>query len=346
MNGEFNEERKDVDTMTTNPIQCTTKMSFMKKIWREIKRPFQKIGREIKRPFQRAKEHAAALDAKIDDLARRIDCNFNNALQRFDNLEDQTRCIDRKFENIDQRFNNLDDLTDLITVRIQRSISTAILHQKTFSRFKNIHQGQGIVLVATGTTARDYKRIDGAVHIGVNRSFQIENINLHYLFIQDGGHSKSFIKEANQYKPESCTKFYGLSEWAHRHTLAESDAIEANALRYRIDTEHGRYPFRFSHLIDSEPLGAFGSVAFSAIQFALWTNPQTIYLVGCDCSEGYWDDRRPTDSNYRLPRSDATHLIPYWQHLKEFAQLYYPETIILSINPVGLKGLFEEYVQT
>ena len=50
----------------------TSKLNIPAKIWREIKRPFRKIGREIKRPFKQAKERAAALDARIDDLANNV----------------------------------------------------------------------------------------------------------------------------------------------------------------------------------------------------------------------------------------------------------------------------------
>jgi len=225
---------------------------------------------------------------------------------------------------------------DELVRSVQWSISTAVLHQKTFTPFKNIHHGQEIVLVAIGPSAKDYKRIDGAIHIGVNRAFQIENINLRYLFMQDYG-VKPYLKEANQYNPESCTKFYGLLEWEPT-IIPESDAIEANALRYTTDCKQFYKRWRFSYAIDSEPLGDFRSIVFPAMQFALWTNPRTIYLVGCDCSEGYFDGQVGTTRGSRFIRP--------WIHLKEFAQIHYPEIEIKSINPVGLKGVFNEHKQT
>jgi len=250
------------------------------------------------------------------------------------------REIKRSFQQvghwIKSSLQNLMGYNDL-TEFIQRSISTAALHQKTFSKFKNIHQGQEIVLVACGPTAKDYKRIDGAIHIGVNRAFRLENIDLHYLFIQDYHLGKSCLQAANQYKPESCKKFYGLIDHYSDHIIPESDASKANALRYRTDYMLNYKKSQFRYFIDSEPLGDFGSVAFSAIQFALWTNPRTIYLIGCDCSEGYFDGQASTMS--------ATHLVLPWIQLKEFAHVYYPETEIKSIYPIGLKGLFDEHKQ-
>jgi len=193
---------------------------------------------------------------------------------------------------------------DIVSL-IQRNATTLILHQKTFLNFKNIYQGQNVVIVACGPTAKEYKRIDNAIHIGVNRAFKIENINLDYLFIQDYG-VKSYIKEANRYKPQNCTKFYGFLNSAQ--VIPESDVIEANALRYRTDHDpmYKRHKSKFSLFIDCEPLGDFCSVVFSAMQFALWTNPKTIYLVGCDCSEGYFDGQTS---------NPLSHLIAPWMLL-------------------------------
>ena len=113
----------------------------------------------------------------------------------------------------------------------------------------------------------------------------------------------------------------------------ESDVIEANALRFR-ERDYYNTHVNPTCLINSEPFDGRNSVVFSAMQFALWTNPKTIYLVGCDCSEGYFDGQ--------ASQFNASHLVSSWIQLKEFAGLYYPETKILSINPVGLKGVFDE----
>jgi hypothetical protein len=31
-----------------------------------------------------------------------------------------------------------------------------------------------------------------------------------------------------------------------------------------------------------------------------------------------------------------------WNEFKKFASIYYPKTEIISINPIGLKGLFKD----
>ena len=38
-------------------------------------------------------------------------------------------------------------------------------------------------------------------------------------------------------------------------------------------------------------------------------------------------------------------VIDGWRRMKKFANVYYPDTEIISINPVGLKGIFRDEYQ-
>ena len=38
-------------------------------------------------------------------------------------------------------------------------------------------------------------------------------------------------------------------------------------------------------------------------------------------------------------------VIKLWLKLKKFAKTYYPDTEIISVNPVGLKGIFKDVYQ-
>ena len=93
-------------------------------------------------------------------------------------------------------------MTNIDLVKLNRinqtNLSTAFLHMQTFPRFKGIHMGKDIVLVASGVTASRYtgSKIKDAIHIGVNRSFQLNNyeIPMDYIFIQDySGKTKEYI---------------------------------------------------------------------------------------------------------------------------------------------------------
>jgi hypothetical protein len=233
------------------------------------------------------------------------------------------------------------EMLDRLNRLNQMNLATAFLHQKTFLPFKNIHEGQEIAIVASGITAKQYRSIDGAIHIAVNRSFMLEDVKFDYLFIQDYfGATPSYISEANMYDPK-CLKFYGLTmEHATRdinRVVPEQHAIAANALRYRTDwAPISGFQSKFAYDISAQPLGCYGSVVFPALQFALWTNPGRIYLVGCDCTNsGYFYSGK---KNF-LP---VDNIIAGYNEFKHFAGVYYPKTEIVSINPVGLKGLFRD----
>ena len=226
----------------------TSKPKGLAKIWREIKRPFQHVrqiwrnlrddGDEMRKPYERV-----------------IQKCVDKAMQRH---------MDVIREHMDQRCTQV-----MKSGRKERRAS--ILHERAFSKFKNAHQGQEVVVVATGPTAKDYKRIDGAIHIGVNRAFQIENIDLHYLFLNDYmGGVRAYIKEANLYKPEGCTKFYGTD-------MPEHDVCEANALRYQVNGSYvvGKRDKKqllqgeFNRFLDIESFFNFRSGVFPTMQFAL-----------------------------------------------------------------------------
>ena len=237
---------------------------------------------------------------------------------------------------------------DLVKLnRLQQvNLSTAFLHQKTFLPFKGINEGKDVVLVASGVSADKYMVKKNTIHVGVNRSFQIGNysIPMDYIFIQDySGKTKEYIDDLDNYRPYDCTKFYGLTnEWIYdpERTIPESHAIKANALRYRTDWANipGFEP-QFAYDISTQPLGCFGSIVFPALQFILWTYPKRIYLVGCDCTtNGYAYDNKCKNFLY------TDKIIEAYKKFKSFTNKYYPDIEIISVNPVGLKGIFKEEV--
>lgn len=236
--------------------------------------------------------------------------------------------------------NRLYNLKDEINLQIQ--IST--LHQKVFPQFKNINSGKDVVIVGAGPTLKDYKPIEGAVHIGVNRTFLCEKLDLNYLFLLDYPNVKPYIDQANCYKPKSCQKFYGLfSQRNHPMHIPDSYAYKAGALRYYISGNDYNLNEKFYYDIENNPLACFWSVIFQAAHFALYTNPRRLYIVGCDCNfNGYYDGKSQIIQEDELKKRHRIRNLDGWKKLKGYAELYYPETEIISINPVGLKGLFKD----
>jgi len=229
----------------------------------------------------------------------------------------------------------------------QFCLSTAKLHEKAFAPFKNKFAGREVAVIACGPSVKDYEPLPGVINIGVNRAYKNERIECDFLFIQDGRWPRQDMQEVNGYRAGTCTKFYGLSsERLHNDfpawIVSESDVVKANAYRFRTDNIElviGKEP-EIPLDISTQPLADFQSVVFSALQFALWTNPKRIYLVGCDCSNsGYFYSKKSANDLALSVVLDG------YKKLKAFATAFYPDTEIVSVNPVGLKGLFKDVYQ-
>ena len=220
--------------------------------------------------------------------------------------------------------------------------TVAQTHYKSFNKYKNIYKDKDIVLFATGPSLNNYKKIENAIQIGVNKSFLNKNLNLDYLFIQDYDAVNSYLKELDNEKFKNIIKFFGILSFNYKRRkniiIPESLVLKYNANKYYLFPNPPVKPLYFSPDIDTNWIQDCYSVIFSAMQFALFTNPKRIYLVGCDCSSGYYDEKNPKiKPNKKLVR--------FWGDIKKFAETYYPETEIISVNPVGLKGLFKDLYQ-
>ena len=81
----------------------------------------------------------------------------------------------------------------------------------------------------------------------------------------------------------------------------------------------------------------FDSVAFGAFHFALYTGAKKIYLVGIDNSlNGYFKKEHTQE----FLCTDS--ILDGWQKAKSFIEEFYPDVEIISVNPVGLKGIFHD----
>ena len=234
--------------------------------------------------------------------------------------------------------------TNRITLNVQRSITTALLHQKTFSSFKNCNQGKTIVLMGAGPTVNDFIPIKNVIYCGLNRAFLFDKVKFDYLFAIDKSGIKDYYNEFLNYTGNHCIKFVGDQNANVDFQIPESYALKINCLRYKTTTNLTNHKFTLD--IDSEPLGNFCTVSLQAMQFLLYTNPKRIYIVGIDCTfatKGHFIGTAP-DITLRgeNPHNNDLRSVINWTELKDFANNYYPDTEIISINPVGLKGIFKD----
>lgn len=305
-------------------------------------------------------EYKYFLDSKLDKLTDLINDKVNNEIDyldsQFDKIKneinlkskDSLQNLTLSNKKIKKLINTLWDSNseskEYLNVQIQdlkKKIniinSVFITHQETFLPFKNIFNGKDIAILATGPTLNHYEPIPGVIHIGVNNAYKFEKIELDFLFIQDISGLQDEILKINEYAQNRCQKFYGDVLSMETCAIPESYLIKYGAKRYYTGGMHTP----FVRDISSCLLPDFGSVVFAALAFALYTNPKKLYLVGCDCSDtGYFDNNKNLISSSL--KGDLPNILKGWQNFKSFANHLYPNTEIISINPVGLKGLFED----
>ena len=225
---------------------------------------------------------------------------------------------------------------------IQKSnIEAAAMHPKIFSKYKNLYENRDIAIVGCGPTATYYTPIENVTHIGVNRAFKLPQVDLDYLFVQDFMDEEDMVA-ADNYLPEKCKKFYALISDLRASQVFPKikriplyHVIAAKAEQYVLKScSEYVFPFDLSYT----PFSDIGGTALSAMQFALYTNPRKIYLIGCDCSNNGHFHVEAQNGNGPKFKS----FIRWWRYLKKYLQDYNYRTEIISVNPVGLKGMFKD----
>lgn len=257
----------------------------------------------------------------------------------FNQQFEQTKLSEKRTCKQDSSLEN--NLTTRITY-LKTLIQCQSLHKETFGPYKYAFKDKTVVLVASGPTAQYHSQIDDAIYVGVNNACLLEKIKLDYLFCQDFYMDEEKRNAIVNYRPNECQKFFGRisderiaqckasSHDQHIRRCPKYFVNQANAKEYYLDNN---ITLNFCQDIENEPLMA-GGIAFAAMQFILHAHPNKIYLVGCDCSNGFF---YKSDITF-----DNTPMIRGWKALKQHMEEFYPDIEIISINPVGLKGLFKD----
>ena len=87
-----------------------------------------------------------------------------------------------------------------------------------------------MVLVAAGPTLDLYTPIPGAIHMGVNRTFQARQLELDYLVALDNP-GKEISEQIILYRPAICTKFFGYN-YNPEHRISNSFGEAVSAERF------------------------------------------------------------------------------------------------------------------
>ncbi len=231
---------------------------------------------------------------------------------------------------------------ELMAREVYSALEVSKLHTEVFTQFKNCNRGKYITIIGCGPTIAYYNNEADYINIALNKALTIENINFAYSFAFDNGILTTCPEYMELLKKRSGIKFIG--KFLHSEfdfNFPEIDFPEQyHIYRYFGGKRHGlpsckKFEYELHTDITTYPLADFYSISFAALHFALFTNPKKIFLVGLDTSNnGQFFDK---ESGYHVKA-----MIEGYKRFKNFIKTYYPNTEIISVNPVGLKGLFKD----
>lgn len=222
-------------------------------------------------------------------------------------------------------------------------------HQKVFPKYKGINKGKVVVITGTGPTFDYYDPIPNSIHMGLNDAIFREDIRYDYFFACDYEQQDKLFKKILNYG-DDLVKFFGIN--CNREGALIPDYLREwqGVETFYVDSYYALYGNRYENTrklmfpldISAVPFKSYGTTLYILFQFALWTHPDKIYIVGADCKgKGHASRLNALDSEY-----DAKMLIKPWRKLAGFAKQNYPDIEVISINPVGLKGVFkDEYTE-
>jgi len=246
---------------------------------------------------------------------------------------------------------------------------TAVQNKHVFGEFKNAFAGKTVVLVAGGPTVADFIPIKNAIYMGVNNTLagvselkKFEHIKFDFLFVSHRLSVVNFKQTKNKLHKNAVIFCSDVGLYTDLFPTAKLRGIDTRENFIHIDTkdrqrllqdekEQAKKIEKFSFDITNAPPFASYTIATFAFQFSLFSGAKKIYLVGCDCycKEGYVHFYRchkaeKISNNIAGMHSNYifNNMILSWKFFKKVAEKYCPNTQIISVNPVGLKGLFHK----
>ena len=160
---------------------------------------------------------------------------------------------------------------------------------KKLKKLQNIHDNDRCFIIATGPsmTMDDLKKLKNEITFGMNslcRAFDEIGWETTYFAIQDKSVYKKMYEDLGKL---STTKLFVSDD------ISDVSQIKSNLFRYPLNiynhkTVTDKFIYKFSNTICEEVSAGF-TIAYSALQIAIYMGFKEIYLLGCDCN--YVDDK-------------------------------------------------------
>ena len=231
---------------------------------------------------------------------------------------------------------------------VEINLAACESNKKAFSKLRACCRGKKIVICGAGPSLNDFVPIEDAVYIALNRAVLYPKVQFDYMFADDWIGLEQYQDKIGNVK---CKKYFGATQTGEQYMIPETFYAKNNAIKYYKDDflRPSGFDSEFVCDIDLRPIGNMPNIALQVMQVALFMQPEVIYLVGCDASGAGHFIGSETDNDIiktGLPNivgSEKT--FAKWRELKHFVEIHYPDVKIISINPVGLKGMFEDVYQ-
>jgi hypothetical protein len=210
------------------------------------------------------------------------------------------------------------------------------MYNSKLEKFKDLHKGKSVIIFATGPSIKRYKPFDGSescIKVGLNRIYDykelVEDIDYYYYgshFTSDSEHRENLKRVCSM---KGITSFASAYENGRSHKdIGRGNVSPEQAL------ELGSIPFENNLMTFTNDIAKYStlghSIIFPPLQHMLYMGFSEVYLVGCD--GGFTKSLASGD----------THLLYWWEKFKVFKEEYYKDVKITSINPISLKGWFND----
>ena len=198
------------------------------------------------------------------------------------------------------------------------------VNSAAFESYRNCYRDKEVVIVGTGATAAGYKPIPDAIHIALDKACQRTDITFNHLFthnVSAGGADieQYFEKITDKIFVGKFSALIGGDEYSEQITVS-SDKVARYFTNDNVSTQ------LLYRDICTHTLAYFGGAFGAALQFAAFTYPASIRLVGCEL---------PKDASVTFKKVGYT-------RLRMLINKFYPDINIISVDPIELKGLFND----
>lgn len=162
------------------------------------------------------------------------------------------------------------------------------INQRELSMWKGKFTGKTAVICGAGSSLDNLHLQENAMYFALNRALFSGKVKFDFLFMQDAPKNQPYtIEDYNQYP---CTKFYGIITNPGTVSMGlckdnYTDGVVDKIVNYELAPMW--YDYRVDDLkfnLDEECVMDAKSVAFSAIQFAVFSGFRKILLYGVDFS--------------------------------------------------------------